>query len=85
MITTPLLVPNPSRPVIENLIHLSLQIEELNSSIQSYCATISEKDAKLSELQSKLENASVDQREQELFKQIAEYKEKNNVSKRNSN
>ena len=57
------------------------QIEELNSTIQSYRTTISEKEAKLVELQSKLENAAVDQREQELFKQISDYKEKNNVSK----
>lgn len=57
------------------------QIEELNGTIQSYRTTISEKEAKLNELQSKLENAAVDQREQELFKQIADYKEKNNVSK----
>lgn len=48
--------------------------------IQSYRNTISEKDAKLSELQTKLESLpAVDQREQELFKQIADYKEKNNV------
>ncbi|XP_031636294.1 putative leucine-rich repeat-containing protein DDB_G0290503 isoform X2 [Contarinia nasturtii] len=58
----------------------SNQIEELNSFIQSYRTTISEKDEKLNELQSKLENASVDQREQELFKQIADYKEKNNTT-----
>lgn len=58
-----------------------IQIEELNGTIQSYRTTISEKEAKLNELQSKLENAAVDQREQELFKQIADYKEKNNVSK----
>lgn len=48
--------------------------------IQSYRNTISEKDAKLSELQTKLESLpAVDQREQELFQQIADYKEKNNV------
>lgn len=58
----------------------SEQIDELNSMIQSYRNTISEKDAKLSELQTKLESLpAVDQREQELFKQIADYKEKNNV------
>lgn len=61
-------------------IFIGFQIDELNGTLQTYRTTISEKDAKLSELQSKLENASVDQREQELFKQIAEYKEKNNVS-----
>lgn len=56
------------------------QIDELNSLVQSYRNTISEKDAKLSELQTKLESLpAVDQREQELFKQIADYKEKNNV------
>lgn len=60
-------------------IHFSFQIEELNSTIQSYHTTISEKDAKLAELQSKLETASVNQREDELIKQIADYKEKNNV------
>lgn len=57
------------------------QIDELNGTIQSYRATISEKDAKLNELEAKLENVAVDQREQELFKQITDYKEKNNVSK----
>lgn len=57
-----------------------LQIDELNSTIQTYCVTISEKDAKLNELQTKLESSAADQREQELFKQIAEHKEKNNVS-----
>lgn len=56
------------------------QIDELNSLVQSYRNTISEKDAKLSELQTKLESLpAVDQREQELFQQIADYKEKNNV------
>ena len=49
--------------------------------IQSYRNTISEKDAKLNELQTQLESLppAVDQREQELFQQIADYKEKNNV------
>lgn len=56
------------------------QIEELNGTIQSYRTTINEKEAKLNELQSKLESVAVDQREQELFKQITDYKEKNNVS-----
>lgn len=60
--------------------HFPFQIEELNNTIQSYRTTISEKDTKLNELQSKLDSASVDQREQELFKQIADYKDKNNVS-----
>lgn len=49
--------------------------------MQSYKKLISEKDQKLAEFKSKLESASVDQREQELFKQIADYKEKNNVSR----
>ncbi|XP_055315743.1 ribosome-binding protein 1 isoform X2 [Sitodiplosis mosellana] len=56
------------------------QIEELNGTIQTYRTTISEKEAKLNELQSKLENTAVDQREQELFKQITDYKEKNNTA-----
>lgn len=55
-------------------------MEELNGSIQSYRSTIGEKDRKLSELQAKLDSMSSEQREQELFKQIADYKEKNNVS-----
>lgn len=57
-----------------------LQIDELNSTIQTYRVTIGEKDAELNELQSKLASSANDQREQELFKQIAEHKEKNNVS-----
>lgn len=59
---------------------IHLQIDELTGTIQTYRVTINEKDAKLNELQTKLENSVVDQREQELFKQIADYKEKNNVS-----
>lgn len=62
---------------------LNFQIDELNGNIQSYRSTISEKDTKLRELEAKLENVSADQREQELFKQIADYKEKNNVSEIN--
>lgn len=59
---------------------MAFQIEELSTAVQSYKATLREKDAKLTEYETKLESLSTDQREQELFKQIADYKEKNNVS-----
>lgn len=62
------------------LISFVIQVEELNNSLQLLNSQVSEKDQQINEYKTKLENVSADKREEELFKQIADYKEKNNVS-----
>lgn len=52
----------------------------MNNSLQLLKSEVNEKDQQINEYKAKLEDVSVNKREEELFKQIADYKEKNNVS-----
>lgn len=55
-------------------------MEDLNNSLQLLKSEVNEKDQQINEYKAKLEDVSTNKREEELFKQIADYKEKNNVS-----
>lgn len=57
-----------------------IQVEEFIASIKSYQSLIVEKDGKIAEFKIKLEDLSSNQREKELFEELAVYKAKNNVS-----
>lgn len=54
-------------------------MNDLNSALTNYKKEVAEKDSKLVDYQKQLQ--SLTGKEDELFKQIADYKNKNNVSK----
>lgn len=55
-----------------------VKVAELTSALSNYKKIVAEKDSKLADYQNQLQNMTG--KEDELFKQINEYKDKNNVS-----
>lgn len=58
-------------------------MNDLNSALTNFKKEVAEKDSKLVDYQNQLQ--SLTGKEDELFKQIADYKNKNNVSKQKLN
>lgn len=63
-----------------NILHFLFlfQVNDLNSALTNFKKEVAEKDSKLVDYQKQLQ--SLTGKEDELFKQIADYKNKNNVS-----